>query len=628
MAFRSSALLVVSLWNVCLGSDNIDLQNRFSSFDKNGIARKKWLDDFRHAKSHCSWTEDVETLDYKYDWFPDDKTMRSSYWSYLTSQFRITTYYPQVPRWFINMMSYFFDPSAHKPDLQSHSCRIADHQGGEFRIRRLGPFVGKGGFDWHKMKLEDPYNLRSQMPPQGYISMTGFTAMPVDKDGEILGNPPIHIHHANLGPNPNRSSLSRVSQWHGDSQCSASDGGTACYITTLPEGFGFPATQELRLDIDFNDVRAPKSPEMHFWLETAIRIAKPLAEETSNEVGTVIIGVPFRMEWWKTSDFQRLYFVPPDQPSALWMTAEMPSSGTFVSGKLETHQHMFDTAWVFSGVSPEELGLNSDSWQLRKPWQPWIPKENGWTDDAAAMQALKMHVQARFQDVVRHCLAKPACAQKPPSLVWTLNRTVIEGDEEREMPWPSTTWTFEKGEQFTIVIFHKAMAHMMSHMTMAGPAAELAQHLAITGHYVPKTGTHAGYHFVLPSVKVDWAWYDSIDWTLTLLRFGGVPAPWSWLDAIVLLSVMLLTPVVLRFSASTSKQLRASLSSKLGKVISVGGYLRELFDKQMLIKQRHNYEKCECAPMELKQADEDSCPESASIIPECYGHSCVAEELP
>jgi hypothetical protein len=189
------------------------------------------------------------------------------------------------------------------------------------------------------MKIQDPYNLCPLVEPDA-VHATGFMAMPVNEHGETLGNPPIHIHHANLGPNHNRSSLTRLSQWHGDSQYAESDGGTACYVTALPPGFGFPVSEALRLEVDFNDVRPLGSPDVKFWLETGITIAKPQAQSRRvRDVGTMILGVPFRGRWRKSSDLQRLYFIPSDQPSALWVTGRMPTAGTFVAGgKLEVHQ--------------------------------------------------------------------------------------------------------------------------------------------------------------------------------------------------------------------------------------------------------------------------------------------------
>jgi hypothetical protein len=489
----------------------------FQNFDPNGLERKAWLQRYEEAKQACVWENDLSTLEYKYDWFPTDETMRSSYFSYLSSQQYITTYYPSLPMWLVRVLHALFKPASNGQEISTEWCKIALGKE-DFRIRRFGPFKSTGGFDWHKMKLEDPYRLAGE--PSVFV--TGFTAMPV-RNGEVLGNPPIHIHHANLGPNLG-SSLSRISQWHGDSQCAEDEGGTACYATTLPAGFGFPASQPLRMDIDFNDLRPAGSEDLVFWLETAIATRKPRPAEPVQALGTVIFGVPFRMEWWKSSDFQRLYFVKPHEPSALWMTARMPTSGTFVQGKLETHQMMFDTALVFTGVSPEDLGLNQDSWVLERPWKSWLPSEHGWVDSDAAIRELKGRIRHHFEDAQQR---SRQASSRAPALVWTLNRTVIEADEEREMPWPAQQWAFEQGDQVTIVIFHKALQETHGRQLGMAMKPEMPQHLAITGYYVPEED--ATFSFVMGSTHADWAWINEVHWLLALTHFGGPPAGYfSW----------------------------------------------------------------------------------------------------
>lgn len=397
------------------------------------------------------------------------------------------------------------------------------------------------------MKLQDPYSLGPDIQ-QGGMHVTGFAVLPVAEDGKALGNPPIHIHHANLGPNPGRNSLQRLSQWHGDSQCADTDGGTACYVTALPTGFGFPISSALRLDVDFNDVRPLRSPDLNFWLETSVSIAKPTTAQPNvqkvRDVGTVILGVPFRGQWWKSSDLQRLYFIPSDQPSALWVTGRMPTAGTFVAGgKIEVHQHMLDAAWVFTGISPEDLGLNSDVWQLEKPWLPWVPSDNGFPNTTSAMATLKSHVLGNFEKAVQNCKVDPSCTTAP-TLMWKLNRTVFEDGEERQMRWPENTWKFKLGEQFTTVIFHKVMSHEHSGHEHK---AELPQHLAITGHYIPAEGARADYWYVLPSTNADWQWINSVNWLHALTHYGGPPAGfWSWPAAFALVWSIMLTYVVTR----------------------------------------------------------------------------------
>lgn len=604
--FRTVALvLVVASVMFSSNAEGKGAVDKFRSYDEHGRGRKQWLSSYHVAKDNCTWQQDVETLAYHYDWFATDSGMRSSYWGYLVSQMLITTYYPEFPSWFVRFLHFVFGPAPHGPALKSYSCRITQADGTEFRMRRLGPFLSNGGFDWHKMKLQDPYNLRPQAHQGSTIRVTGFMAIPVSDSGEILGNPPIHIHHANLGPNRNRSSLTRLSQWHGDSQCSESAGGTACYVTALPPGFGFPVSDALRLDVDFNDMRPLQSPDLEFWLETSISIAAPHTK--IQDVGTVILGVPFTMRWWRTSDFQRLYYIPSQEPSALWVTGRMPTSGTFVpGGKLEIHQYMLDEAWVFTGVTPEDLGLNLEVWQLQKPWLPWVPSENGLVNSSKAMTALKARVVQHFQQAAKRCKEDSAC-KTLPTRMWTLNRTTFEDGEERQMPWPAKTWSFEQGDQFTTVIFHK-VAPMSGH----NHATEMAQHLAITGYYIPEADAKADYFFVLPSTNADWAWLNSVNWFVALTHFGGAPDRfWSW-PLIVLVFIV--------------------VSCVVGCIVKIGvANMLNVYHKQLVdflapsgssLHRKHKY-----AAVCPQQDVNYNAHNSADALPQVLGHKPCPEEL-
>ena len=79
-------LSLVSVGSASSAYNSTNLQDRFKNYDKNGKERKLWLDHLSRAKSSCLCEQDVEFLEYKYDWFPTDKKMRGSYLSYLVSQ--------------------------------------------------------------------------------------------------------------------------------------------------------------------------------------------------------------------------------------------------------------------------------------------------------------------------------------------------------------------------------------------------------------------------------------------------------------------------------------------------------------------------------------------------------------
>jgi hypothetical protein len=204
---------------------------------------------------------------------------------------------------------------------------------------------------------------------------------------------------------------------------------------------------------------------------------------------------------------------------------------------------MLDEALVFTNISPEGLGLNSDKWKLQKPWQPWIPRENGLNNGILAMATLKSRVLEYFDQAQQQCKRSPLC-KKPPTLtgMWRLNRTVFEEGEERQMPWPDRIWAFAKDEQFTTVIFHRAVASP-GH----DHAAEMPQHLAITGYYIPEAGSRANYWFVLPSSNADWAWINSVNWFHALMHAGGPPVEfWNWPVALAALSSVFLTVMGMR----------------------------------------------------------------------------------
>merc|ERR1712125_80988 len=87
----------------------------------------------------------------------------------------------------------------------------------------------------------------------------------------------------------------------------------------------------------------------------------------------------------------------------------------------------------------------------------------------------------------------------------------------------------------------------MEHTAMAHPGAsgvELAQHLAITGHYIPKRGKDADYFYILPSIHADWAWYNAVDWFVALANYGGSGASAAQLGSSLWLGAVLVALVV------------------------------------------------------------------------------------
>jgi hypothetical protein len=161
-----------------------------------------------------------------------------------------------------------------------------------------------------------------------------------------------------------------------------------------------------------------------------------------------------------------------------------------------------------------------------------IPEDRGWSNGTAALAALKTHLLKNLQRAELSCNRDLAC-KKPPSIQWKLRAAAFEDGEERQMAWPTESWAFSRGDQFTTVIFHKALTHPMTgHAHME----EMPQHFALTGHYVPTEGAPADYWYVLPSTDADHAWLNSVNWIHALTQYGGPSVElWSWRLLLVLL---------------------------------------------------------------------------------------------
>lgn len=255
---------------------------------------------------------------------------------------------------------------------------------------------------------------------------------------------------------------------------------------------------------------------------TEMTTASPL-----QDLGVLILNIPARLKWWRSTDFAMTYYTPTKRHSALWVTALLPVSGTFATGHTYTHQDLLESAWYFHNISPEELGLNQAPYQLSKPWEPWLPQNHASKDEKAAMLALKRHILTHFQVAIAAC-ARERC-KKPPALRYVLNTTVfeiVEGGhrEARQMRWPSENWSFERNDQYTAVMFHQPGPLKMQRMM-----DEMQQHVALHGVYIPKRGTGAERHHLIPSSDAAWAFIDSPNILLSLTHFGAPDVRvWSW----------------------------------------------------------------------------------------------------
>ena len=369
-------------------------------------------------------------------------------------------------------------------NLSVQRCSVKMPSGSEWRIVRAGPFTSSGDFTWHTFKVTDPFDLEKDFGRDAAKSLLvrSRLASPVDTaTGEALPYPPIHIHHWHLTPRwaggQNTVMHTVWAQAHGDSQCDRSEGFTNCLLQTQPNGFALELLDSLDMDADLVDARRAGSGKIQFYAEAAIEIL-PVDEDSLKRkpVQLLSIGNPFRFNESLASMLvqgAQLYFFPTDIGSTvMWFSSRFIASGEYLWTYMHTHQSYVHTVLVFA-APPEELGLNSGKWILRRPWDPLSISSLGFNS---------------ADDVVGHLRRQPG-----GSALKCVYRNHIDGPDQvgRRLvgcssPNPdgpsSLPWRFKRGDVITIVAL-SASAKTTKDETWANPvsSAEFAQHTIFRG---------------------------------------------------------------------------------------------------------------------------------------------------
>lgn len=380
------------------------------------------------------------------------------------------------------------DEYRHKLTLRT--CETTEDDTHSWTFAKLGPFHSTGGYDWHRHLTPDIGHFSSK----GAAYVTGFMATAVDVSGNVLGMPPIHIHHTHAATNQcwylralfngehvDISSRDRhdpeaeVNDWefdvHGDRQCLTNNGGTACLLEILPDGYGQFIKYPMCSLGDWNDMRPAGSPELEFWILNAFR----WTQKPQKQVGfmTAAIGPGYHPSYSIISQmtskmkhngrkkveepsFFEDYLVPQDD-SILWGSFAPTYSGRFVSMYFHTH-HLWTKDMLFFRGDPKALGLNKPPFVLEQPYTPRPLKEIGLT-----MDEIKRSI---YNNLNKHSNCNAGTC---PDLVCQMNQDRFESNESlplglmggvlsnkyERIAYPKCTMTdFHEGDVFTLISFH------------------------------------------------------------------------------------------------------------------------------------------------------------------------------
>lgn len=203
-------------------------------------------------------------------------------------------------------------------------------EGFTWTVQRLGPFESQGNYDWWQLGWSNLGNFKEVLDknPGGiYIDLQNVGPI---KDGtwERIGYPPIHIHHAHAIPDPNfnlvrqrttfaKYNISLLVEQHGDYQCLDKDGGLGCLMQTLGKGRGKWFNTPLSVDAEFNDVRAPRSEKLKFWVEFALRWTTD-ASKIKEQISFVGFSQPGKFDIAQQQTYVLTYPAPTAYPTMLW----------------------------------------------------------------------------------------------------------------------------------------------------------------------------------------------------------------------------------------------------------------------------------------------------------------------
>ena len=280
-----------------------------------------------------------------------------------------------------------FNPTPNR-QVPSHIChRAAERPGESWRVHRIGPVESRGGYDWHTFASADALGLASLLEDApGGAWITALAVFPVDERGHALGYPPIHIHHSHLGMyrNPGTEFIGALSFPHGDSICSAEDGGEACFMVSFPTGFGAPIRDQLLLNALVNDVRERSAPPMRFSLQLAVRITRAPQRDVGLWYAAAIpdfVDGGFLRTVRSGKQLFVQFKIPADRESVLWTTLVVRESGRWLNLWMHTHPLLgFEEQWLIS-ATPRELGLNAGAFQPPRCHGPFVPSAHGLTSD-------------------------------------------------------------------------------------------------------------------------------------------------------------------------------------------------------------------------------------------------------
>jgi len=345
------------------------------------------------------------------------------------------------------------------PDTELRHCDTdaKNDPVGAWSFDRFGPFHGEGGYSWHTAAWENAGQFRDKLL-DGSVYVTAFGFYPTQSNGEVLGMPPIHIHHMHVThaqtfpwtcpmgqERPVTFSGLVPFDIHGDRQCQPRLGATDCLIREFPVGFGIHVSSPFRTFYDLNDARAANSDPLVFYTEHAYKWSHAAHREVGRFGRVLSSNVPLH-------DDYLLYFAPGVE-YLVWAERDFQMTATFVHMFWHTH-HDFTTEMLAFSAHATQLGLTTHPFNASRFTNL---ATSGFTRQDATDNLLQHLLNARNEHI------RSGRSGTPPLLRCTFEhgaaweKLPTGGYVERyHAPPCNQRWAVKIGDPYTLVSFHSA----------------------------------------------------------------------------------------------------------------------------------------------------------------------------
>ena len=485
-----------------------------------------------------------------------------------------------------------------KTDQLAGHCEIDVGDGSRWVFQRVGVWESDGGYDWWQFGWADPFGLDALRAAHGPVYVLNHFTGGVDADsGEVLGFPPIHVHHVHLSPaktTPMRRKwadcireeylghgdvdrcghqFTVLMEQHGDYACRESEGGSNCYLEQLPDGYAKVADGPYALNGELNDVRPKGSPIMRWYYEAAIRYV-PVEDAARlgfdlRPLSFYYIWSPGRLYLNDQSTMVNTFRTPTTHDTFVWYTGRTLSASTMVRMKMHVHNTVFRESYFFAGT-PKQLKMDGPEFLPKAgdtTYDCMRPEEHGFADN----DAVKRHI---FDAYEAYDGPEPA-----PRLICRgstdYEEVAFDGVDypfDRRAPTWCEPWEIKKGDPYVVLGVNHALARPPGpHLPDTIPDW-LPGHL----HWFILSDTHddtSHYRFSMLTQYEDEGWqFGNADGTsltlfnvLTMVLYGGTPNRAQETRTRRVLSALFLAVLVVLLAALAALALVAKRAARLLK---------------------------------------------------------------